>query len=138
MDCGLQPIRLLRPWNFPRQEYWTGLPFSSPGDLPDPRMEPESLAGQVGSLPLSHQGSPVPRGCARNCRTGKLPGETPTWGLAGESLPLPSPLWNSAGPSHTQNSLKMVTLMHHCTMAVTVFLRSVVAKRSTCLIASYP
>jgi len=29
---------------FPRQEYWSGLPFSSPGDLPEPRIEPMSLA----------------------------------------------------------------------------------------------
>ena len=28
---------------FPRQEYWSGLPFSSPGDLPDPGIEPMSL-----------------------------------------------------------------------------------------------
>ena len=28
---------------FPRQEYWTGLPFPSPGDLPNPRIEPASL-----------------------------------------------------------------------------------------------
>ena len=27
---------------FPRQEYWSGLPFPSPGDLPDPGIEPES------------------------------------------------------------------------------------------------
>ena len=27
----------------PRQEYWSGLPFSSPRDLPDPGLEPESL-----------------------------------------------------------------------------------------------
>ena len=27
---------------FPRQEYWSGLPFPPPGDLPDPEMEPES------------------------------------------------------------------------------------------------
>ena len=33
---------------FPRQEYWSGLPFASPGDLLDPRIEPESpaLAGR--------------------------------------------------------------------------------------------
>ena len=33
---------------FPRWEYWTGLPFPSPGDLPDPGIEPESpaLAGE--------------------------------------------------------------------------------------------
>ena len=29
---------------FPRQEYWSGLPFPSPGDLPDPGTEPISLA----------------------------------------------------------------------------------------------
>ena len=27
---------------FPRQEYWSGLPFSSPGDLPNPESEPVS------------------------------------------------------------------------------------------------
>ena len=27
---------------FPRQEYWSGLPFPSPGDLPDPGIEPRS------------------------------------------------------------------------------------------------
>ena len=29
---------------FPRQEYWNGLPFPPPGDLPHPEMEPSSLA----------------------------------------------------------------------------------------------
>ena len=29
---------------FPRQEYWSGLPHSSPGDLPDPGIEPTSPA----------------------------------------------------------------------------------------------
>ena len=29
---------------FPRQEYWNGLPFHPPGDLPDPGIEPTSLA----------------------------------------------------------------------------------------------
>ena len=31
------------PWSFSRQEYWSGLPFPPPGDLPDPGIEPESL-----------------------------------------------------------------------------------------------
>ena len=35
----------------PRQEYWRGLPFPSPGDLPNPGIEPRSLALQVDSLP---------------------------------------------------------------------------------------
>ena len=29
---------------FSRQEYWSGFPFPSPEDLPDPGIEPESLA----------------------------------------------------------------------------------------------
>ena len=32
------------PMEFSRQEYWSGLPFPLPGDLPDPGIEPESLA----------------------------------------------------------------------------------------------
>ena len=40
-----------------RQEYWSRLPFPSPGDLPDPEVEPHLLYWQADSLPLSHQGS---------------------------------------------------------------------------------
>ena len=36
---------------FPRQEYWSGLPFPSPGDLPDPGIEPKSPAMQADPLP---------------------------------------------------------------------------------------
>ena len=42
---------------FPRQEYWSELPFTSPGDLPNPGIKPISPAWQVDSLPMSHQGS---------------------------------------------------------------------------------
>ena len=47
---------------FSRQEYWNGLPFPPPGDLPDPGIEltsPASPALAVDSLPLSHLRSPV-------------------------------------------------------------------------------
>ena len=44
---------------FSSQEYWSGLPFSSPRDLPDPRIEPGSPPLQADSLCLSHQGIPV-------------------------------------------------------------------------------
>ena len=36
---------------FSRQESWSGLPFPSPGDLPDPGIEPGSLALQADILP---------------------------------------------------------------------------------------
>ena len=36
---------------FSRQEHWSGLPFPSPGDLPDPGLEPRSTALQAESLP---------------------------------------------------------------------------------------
>ena len=41
---------------FSRQEYWSGLPFPSPGDLPDPGVEPVSPALQAYSLILSQLG----------------------------------------------------------------------------------
>ena len=44
---------------FSRQEYWSGLPFPSLGDLPSLEIKPTSLARQVDSLPLSHWGSPI-------------------------------------------------------------------------------
>ena len=39
-----------------RQEYWSGLPFSSPGDLPNPGIEPGSPAFQAFSLPAEPPG----------------------------------------------------------------------------------
>ena len=43
---------------FSRQEYWSGLPFPSPGDLLDPGIEPRSPALQVDSLPTEPQRKP--------------------------------------------------------------------------------
>ena len=43
---------------FSRQEYWRGLSFLSPGDLPDPGIEPRSPTLQADALPSDHQGSP--------------------------------------------------------------------------------
>ena len=67
---SLSRVQLLAtPWNIPyqvplsmgfsRQEYWSGLPFPTPGDLPDPRINPaspESPALQADSLPLHRLG----------------------------------------------------------------------------------
>ena len=46
---------------FPKQEYWSGLPIPSPGDLPNSGTEPkpQSPALQTDTFPLIHQGSPV-------------------------------------------------------------------------------
>ena len=67
---SFSPVQLfMTPWTvayqaplsmeFSRQEYWSGLPFPSPGDLPDPGIEPGFPALQADSLPLSHPGSPL-------------------------------------------------------------------------------
>ena len=42
---------------FPRQEYGSGLPFPSPGDLPNPEIEPWSSALQVDMLPTEPPGN---------------------------------------------------------------------------------
>ena len=38
---------------FPRQAYWSGLPFHSLGDIPDPGIEPATPTWHVNSLPMS-------------------------------------------------------------------------------------
>ena len=43
---------------FSRQEYWSGLPFSSPGDLPEPGIEPWSPAFQADTLTSEPPGKP--------------------------------------------------------------------------------
>ena len=65
---SLSPGQLLvTPWTvghqaplsrgFSKKEYWSGLPFPSPGDLPDPRTEPRSAAMQAASLPTEAPGA---------------------------------------------------------------------------------
>ena len=44
---------------FSRQEYWSGLPFPSPGDLRNARIEPRSPALQADALPSEPPGKPV-------------------------------------------------------------------------------
>ena len=63
----LSPVQLsATPWTvarqaplsmgFPRQDYWSGLPFLPPGDLPDPGIEPTSHALQADSFPSEPPG----------------------------------------------------------------------------------
>ena len=52
------------PWTiqsmeFSRPEHWSGWPFSSPGDLPTPGIEPRFSTLQVNSLPAEPQGKPL-------------------------------------------------------------------------------
>ena len=62
-------LTLVTPWTvacqaplskgFSRQEYWSVLPFPSPGDPPDPGIEPGSSALQADSLPTELQVKPI-------------------------------------------------------------------------------
>ena len=65
---SLSHVRLfVTPWTvayqapsmeFSRQEYWSGLPFPSPENLPDPGIEPGSPALQADALPSEPPGKP--------------------------------------------------------------------------------
>ena len=70
LSCWVMSDSFATPWTiacqallsmrFPRQKYWSGLPFPFPGDLPDPGIPGSNLSllhWQVDSLPMSHQGS---------------------------------------------------------------------------------
>ena len=69
MCCVLWGLTLWPPWTtlcqaplsmgFSRQEYWNGLPFLSPGDLPHSGIQPGSAALLADSLPSEPQGSPL-------------------------------------------------------------------------------
>ena len=70
MKMKVQPFRGVRLFarvahqaplsmGFPRQEYWSWLPFPPPRDLPDPGIEPGSPALQADSLPSESQGKPI-------------------------------------------------------------------------------
>ena len=55
---SLRAHGLYSPWNPPRPEYWTGPPFPSPGDLPNPGIKPRSPTLQADSLPAEPPGKP--------------------------------------------------------------------------------
>ena len=59
---GLWSVALQAPLSvgFPRQEYWSGLPFPFPGDLTDPGIESGSLALQADSIPTDPPRKPKP------------------------------------------------------------------------------
>ena len=53
---GLYPHQARLSMEFSRQEFWSSLPFPSPGDLPDPGIEARSLTLQADSLPYEPPG----------------------------------------------------------------------------------
>ena len=70
MDCSPPGSSAM---GFSGQEYWSGLPFPSPGDLPDPGIEPWSPEAHVDSLPSELQGGLfyVTGGVYYNKKTGR-------------------------------------------------------------------
>ena len=75
---------------FSRQEYWSGLPFPSPEDLPDPGIEPRSPSLQADALTSAPPGRP-----RFNPWVGKIP-----WRRKWQPIPVLLP-----GESHGQRSL---------------------------------
>ena len=79
---------------FSRQEYWNGLPFPSPEDLPGPGIEPAARATspatspalQTDSLLLSHRGSPGIKIARRNINNLRYAGDTTLMEESEESL----------------------------------------------------
>ena len=73
---------------FSRQEYWRGLPFPSPGDLPDPGIEPRSSRLQADTLPSEPGEKPLIVDCQERqshlkVREGEKPVSTKAWRLEG-------------------------------------------------------
>ena len=64
---------------FSRQEYWSGLPFPSPGGLPDPGIEPGSPTLQADALPSAPPGKPMQSYACQRKKSGLWSG-TP-WSL---------------------------------------------------------
>ena len=52
------PTRLLCPWGFSRQKYWTGLPCPLPGNIPNPGIKPRSPTLKADSLSSESLGKP--------------------------------------------------------------------------------
>ena len=94
MDYTAHQIPLSK--GFTKQEYWAGLPFPPPGDLPDPWIEPTLLCllhWPVGSLALAPPGKPNKKGeiWTRDIYTGRMPseGEGRDWRAAPMSRRMP-------------------------------------------------
>ena len=78
---------LATPWTiqsmeFSRPEYWSGQPFTSPGDLPNPGIKPRSPILQADSLPAETPGKPKNTGVGSlSLLQGIFPAQESNWGL---------------------------------------------------------
>ena len=98
--AGQAPLSM----EFSRQEYWSGLPFPSPGDLPNPGIELRSPTLQADGLSSEPPGKPLPanaeelrdgfdpwvRSKAWKSIPGFLPGESPRTEVSGGLQPMGS------------------------------------------------
>jgi len=71
---------------FPRQEYWSGLPFSSPADLPDRRIDPRSPALQADSLLTETPGKLLLYDYNSKNKEKQVKETDPTWSQIGSPL----------------------------------------------------
>ena len=95
--------QVLLSMGFPRQEYWNGLPFPPPGNLPDPGVEPTSPTLVGGFFTTEPPGKPIPfitygvTGCLWRCST---------W-----SVFLPIKTWLYKNPSSLDLTLQHVAIL---------------------------
>ena len=112
-------LQVLQSMGFPRQEYWSGLPFPSPGDLPNTGIQPTSPASQEGSLPLSQQGSLIIKCLASErhsrhvCRCSEWgQGIPPCWSKRDK-------VWTAAEECCRRKYLRIFRFTFHCQLQVT-------------------
>ena len=81
-SCEMQPTRLLCPWGFSKQEYWSGLPCLPPGDFPKPGIKPGSPTLQANSFPSEPPENPKNTGVGSlTLLQGIFPAQESNWGL---------------------------------------------------------
>ena len=78
----LYNLMTIQSMEFFRPEYWSGYPFPSPGDLPNPGIEPRSPSLQADSLPAEPQGKPKNTGVGSLSLLQQIfPMQESNWGL---------------------------------------------------------
>ena len=111
MDCSPPETPLSK--GFFRQEYFSGLPYPLPGDLPSPGIKPRSPALQADSLPSEPPGKPMNTGVGSILFPGDLPNQKIEPGcpaLQANSLPTELP-----GKLHLLSLAGSVTDILHLT-----------------------